>query len=77
MAILSALKYLLVMYTVFFVQGCSVNNEPLKYASHVWPGFELVFLGNNLGWVDSQKVQLQETSSGTHSLQLLRESKVG
>lgn len=56
--------------------GCGNNNQPLTYASHVWPGYEFVFLSKQLGFLNQDKVQIQETLSATDSLELVVSGKV-
>jgi len=56
--------------------GFGNNNPPLTLASHVWPGYEFVFLSKQLGLLDQDKVQIQETSSATNSLELIAAGKV-
>jgi NitT/TauT family transport system substrate-binding protein len=59
-----------------FLASCSTNQQPLKVASHVWPGYEFMFLGRELDLLDSSLVSLVETKSASESLQLLESSSV-
>ncbi|MDO9106051.1 MAG: ABC transporter substrate-binding protein [Methylovulum sp.] len=55
---------------------CDVRRTPpLTIASHVWPGYELMFLARREGWLPQQGLILQETTSATASLQALTEGK--
>ena len=49
---------------------------PISVASHVWVGYEPMFLARDKGWLNSQKVLLHETSSAIESLRALKEGKV-
>jgi len=49
----------------------STNNTPLRIATHLWPGYEFMFLARQEGWLNKH-VQLLETLSATDSLQALR-----
>ncbi|MDP3009165.1 MAG: ABC transporter substrate-binding protein [Methylococcales bacterium] len=55
---------------------CSVIAEPLAIASHVWSGYELLFLAQREGWLSEQSVTLIETLSATDSMQALISGKV-
>ncbi|MDD2800258.1 MAG: ABC transporter substrate-binding protein [Methylobacter sp.] len=55
----------------------SKNIPPLTIASHVWPGYELMFLARKEGWPPTpQELTLVETDSATASLNALFEGKV-
>jgi len=55
----------------------SKNIPPLTIASHVWPGYELMFLARKEGWLpDPQELTLVETDSATASLNALAQGKV-
>ncbi|MEZ5616464.1 MAG: ABC transporter substrate-binding protein [Rhodocyclaceae bacterium] len=45
----------------------------LRIASHVWPGYEFMFLARAEGWLDARRVSLLETASATESMQALAE----
>lgn len=51
-------------------------DQPLTVAASVWPGYELIFLAQREGWLDSRQVRLLETHSATESLQALADGKV-
>lgn len=56
--------------------GCARQVPPLIVASHVWPGYELMFLAQREGWLDSSLVDFHETSSATESMQMLAAGQV-
>ncbi len=49
--------------------------EPLTIASHVWPGYELMFLARGEGWLPEGAIRLLETTSATRSMLALREGR--
>lgn len=49
--------------------------KPLIIASHVWPGYELMFLARREGWLPAESLNLLETASATGSLAALAEGK--
>ena len=55
--------------------GCQPA-PPLKVASHVWPGYEFMFLARDQGWFNKQQVQLVETATASDSLRALSERQV-
>ncbi len=50
--------------------GCTPA-QPLSVASHVWPGYEFMFVARDEGWLDTRQVRLVETASATASLDAL------
>lgn len=59
------------------VTGCGwLAKQPISIASHVWVGYEPMFLARSEGWLDTRQVRLVETPSATESLQALAEGKV-
>jgi NitT/TauT family transport system substrate-binding protein len=55
--------------------GCGHPASPLRVASHVWPGYEFMFLARREGWISGQDTVLVETGSATESTQLLATDK--
>lgn len=51
-------------------------DHPISVASHVWVGYEPMFLARSEGWLDEKQVRLIETTAATESLQALAEGKV-
>lgn len=58
--------------SVFWVSlhGCG-ESRPLTVAAHVWPGYELMFLAKDLGWLDPRQVELVSTAFASESLEAL------
>lgn len=52
------------------------SDKPIAIAAHIWSGYELMFLADDLSWLDKRRIQLRQTSSATESLRLLREGSV-
>ncbi len=67
--------YLSALPVLSILPGC-VQSRPLKVASHVWPGYEFMFLAQNLGYLNSNLVQLTETLSASSSLERLLAKEV-
>lgn len=57
------------------IPGCGRGGEPLRVASHHWPGYEFMFLAQREGWISPQDSILVETGSATESLQHLAAGK--
>ncbi|MBU0593154.1 MAG: ABC transporter substrate-binding protein [Gammaproteobacteria bacterium] len=51
------------------------QSRPLVVASHVWPGYELMFLARREGWLPAESLNLLETVSATASLAALADGK--
>lgn len=66
---------LILMVIAFTLVGCG-GREPVAIASHVWPGYEPMFLARTMGWLDSKQVRLVETTSATDSVNTLVDGKV-
>lgn len=56
--------------------GCKREPHALRIASHVWAGYEFMFLARREGWTSPQDSTLVETGSSTESVQLLATGKV-
>lgn len=54
-----------------FAAGCSAPTPPLRVGSLVFPGYELVFLARESGWLDPALVRLIEMRSNTDALRAL------
>ncbi|MFP4208369.1 MAG: ABC transporter substrate-binding protein [Wenzhouxiangella sp.] len=52
------------------------RDEPVRIASHVWVGYEPMFLARTLGWLDDERVSLLETVSASESMAALAEGRV-
>lgn len=57
------------------LSGCSGSGRPLTIASHVWPGYEFMFLAQREGWLPKTGLALLETPSSKESLQALAEGR--
>ena len=52
------------------------SRQPLRVASHVWPGYEFMFVARDQGWLDRKDATLISTGSATESLQYLASGEV-
>lgn len=58
------------------ITGCQrAVAAPLRIASHLWPGYEFMFLAQREGWISAQDTVLVETGASSESLQLLATGK--
>jgi len=51
-------------------------SPPLQVGSHVWPGYEFMFLARHEGWLSPGQVELIETRTASESLQALQEGRI-
>ncbi|CAG1770530.1 hypothetical protein BAC3_01128 [uncultured bacterium] len=70
------LKVLTIISSLSLISKCSHIVEPLTIASHVWSGYELMFLARHEGWLSENSVQFLETLSATDSIQALLDGRV-
>lgn len=70
------LKKLTVISMLPWLHGCGQAERPLRVAAHPWPGYELLFLARQEGWLDAGQVQLLGTVSATESMRALAEGRV-
>jgi NitT/TauT family transport system substrate-binding protein len=57
--------------------GCRRKNEqPLRVAAHIWPGYEFMFMAQREGLLDSGLVSLRETASASESIEALSKGEV-
>lgn len=61
---------------VLLVLTACTRDEPITVASHVWVGYEPMFLARSLGWLDEELVSLQETASARESMAALAQGRV-
>ncbi|MDP3539990.1 MAG: hypothetical protein Q8S26_14950 [Azonexus sp.] len=54
----------------------SLADKPVSIASHVWVGYEPMFLARSEGWLDEKQVRIFETTAATESMRALAEGKV-
>lgn len=57
------------------LNACDAQSKKLVIASHVWPGYELMFLARREGWLPAELLNLLETASATDSLAALAEGR--
>ena len=55
--------------------GCESSDKPIAIASHIWVGYEPMFLAQREGWLDKNQVQIVETVAATESMQALATGK--
>ena len=60
---------------VMAIGACS-RPAPVSIASHVWVGYEPMFLARTKRWLDEDLVELHETASASDSLQALAQGDV-
>ncbi len=58
------------------LNGCADEPPAMRVAAHVWPGYELMFLAQREGWLDTRQVTLIDTRSATESMQALEAGEV-
>ncbi|MGC9457328.1 MAG: ABC transporter substrate-binding protein [Halothiobacillaceae bacterium] len=56
--------------------GCARKEPLLQVGSHVWLGYEPMFLARKQGWLDEERVRLVELPSATDSLQALHAGRI-
>ncbi len=59
-----------------FLPGCFHTERTLTIASHVWPGYEFMFLARDEQWLPQNGVILKETGSASDSIKALEEGTV-
>ena len=68
---------LLVLGFTIILSNCDwFVDKPISIASHVWVGYEPMFIADREHWLDAKQVHLIETSSVAASLKALAEGKV-
>jgi NitT/TauT family transport system substrate-binding protein len=72
----SFLKILIATASIPLFSKCPQTVEALTIASHVWSGYELMFLARHEAWLSKENVNLVETLSATDSIQALLSGKV-
>lgn len=69
------LKALLATAATPLLSTCPQTVESLTIASHVWSGYELMFLAQREGWLLPKHIKLLETVSATDSFRALATGK--
>lgn len=67
---LSRRTFLGACLTALAAAGCGQGSRPLRVSAHVWPGYELLFLAQDQGWLEAD-IRLTELTSATDSLHAL------
>ena len=53
-----------------------IPGPPLVVGSHVWPGYEFMFLARDEGWFSPGQIELVETHTASESIQALRDGRI-
>lgn len=61
---------------LLLVLAACTRDEPIVIASHVWVGYEPMFLARSLGWLDEELVTLHDTASASESMEALGSGRV-
>lgn len=69
------MQYFPLLFLLVSVSACEGEKAPIRVASHVWPGYEFLSLGQQLGYLPEQKVTLVESRSATECIQLLKQGR--
>lgn len=65
-----------VLVCALILPACSSDKSPVNIAAHVWPGYEFLFLGQNLNFIPQRTLTLTETASATDSIASLHQDNV-
>lgn len=57
------------------LEGCRASG-PVAIASHIWPGYEFLFLARDMGWLKPEETFLLETQNASESIKHLLSGKV-
>lgn len=60
-----------------WLPGCQQPLPPLKVSSHVWVGYELMFLARELGYFSDELIKLVEVPTNSASMMALSNREVG
>lgn len=67
----SALRAAAALAVAPALMACSPPMPPMRMGSIVFPGYELIFLAREMGWLDERQVRLVELLSNTDALRAL------
>lgn len=56
--------------------ACFSDKSPVNIATHVWPGYEFLFLGQKLNFLPKHTLTLTETASATDSIASLHRADI-
>lgn len=63
----------MVFISSLFLTGCIAEPEkPLRVGTNLWPGYETLYLAQNLGYFENKPIRLVELSSATDVLHAFR-----
>lgn len=68
-------QFLPLLFLLVSVSACEGEKAPIRVASHVWPGYEFLSLGQQLGYLPQQKVTLVDSRSATECIQMLTQDQ--
>lgn len=63
------------MGIILLLSSCS-NETPIRIAMHDWIGYQTLPIAQQMGLIDNDTMQIISSSSGSSSMQLIREGKV-
>lgn len=66
---------ILSLLALIILSACDSREPPVRVATHVWPGYEFLHLGSQLGYLPQHQIKLIDSPSATQSLRLLHENK--
>ncbi|WP_266235438.1 ABC transporter substrate-binding protein [Methylophaga sp. OBS1] len=69
------LRVLFLFVLSAFITACSDKESALRVATHVWPGYEFLYLGQQLGYIPQEHVTLVDTGSATQSIEKLKQNQ--
>ncbi len=63
--------YVLVLFFLFF--GCARKTEPVfRVGTNIWPGYELLYLAEKLGYYEGSKIKLVQLPSASEVIRAFR-----
>jgi len=71
--LLSLLKIIVILLAILAGAGCTREPQaPLRVGTHIWPGFEPLYLAREQGYYSSESVRLVEYSSRSDGIRAFR-----
>lgn len=68
-------QFILLLFVIVSVTACEGEKPPIRVATHVWPGYEFLHLGQQLGYLPQESVNLITTGSATQSIKRLKNNQ--
>jgi len=68
-------QYLLLLFLIVSVTACEGEKTPIRVATHVWPGYEFLHLGQALAYLPQQNVTFIDTGSATQCIERLKQGQ--